>query len=1186
MADRSVLVRLSADVSNFNRNISGAAATTNGLVANLEAADGRMAALVQTGMALAPALVPIGGLAVPAIAGLTTQLGFAALAAGTAVVAFQGVGETLKAVNDFQITPTAENFAKMQEELDKLGPAGQEFVLYLQELRPQLQGLQDMAQAGLLPGVEAGIDGLLKRLPQVERIFFGLSKASGQLAADAGESLGGPEWDNFFTFLETEAQPTLVEFGRTVGDFVLGFSNMVVALNPLADDFTGGLSDMARSYAEWSAGLDSNAAFQDFVGYIQSSGPAAMEALGSLGNALIQLVQAAAPVGRAVLPVIEALGDGLAGIADSPVGPVLLSTAAAVGVLGRSMALLRVVGLRGDGTSMLAGVFAVDKIKAGAAALGTVTRAQDRAQLSATQLMAVEEKRASTVRAGVAQLGKNTALLGGLAIATTGVAEKTGLANAASFALMGTLGGPWGAAVGGAVGLTMDLAAADNDLADATQAANAAMNSLDMTARVAGLEKAAAATDSLAAAQEQFFDLGAPLDVGADLKVLVNGLTGVGDAAKQSEADLAYSTAAMEHNLNVLSNALQGDDGGTQLMDMTNEQLTKFANDLAPAAAAAGLDLKDILTSPGDVDGMQALIDAQRDYVAEMDSAGGKSRAVSEALADMRSEIIPTEVAADALGDALDALFSSKLDQGAATDAWASALRDMRKAINEVEGGLLSNGAAALYARDAMRSYVGAALDKVQADAAADGNGSKTAATLLRTRDNLISTAKAAGATKVEIRDLVKQMGLAPDNLSTIIMTPGVLNARQQVKGLQRLYELTPKEVRTLVSEAGSAPTAAKVRSLSKLYNLTPKQVRTFLEAIDNASAKSRAAQAAADKVNGIRTARLAAQDHASNVISHVEGRLAALDGDTATTYINTVQRNTVINKVERQLGFVGSADGNVLEFYAAGGLRPRIGDQQPQLRPFSGPAGLTWSEEGSGPWEAFISGHPGKRDRSRGIADDVVTRLGGDITWMADGGLTGRRDHDARRSRKDDDGPLRRELHGVRQALRENRDELRGTKEAMRDLKQQVRDSFNNEIFGNGVSGLMLQLRADANDARSMRRQLRQLDRKGLDGPLADALASSGDLSTATQLANMSRQRVRAAERAYGQRTRAQNDLAGTVTRDDRADVRQLHRTIDRLEKRLRQVGKDVERGSEKGTRKGQSDRSRGTSQRRRARR
>jgi hypothetical protein len=82
---------------------------------------------------------------------------------------------------------------------------------------------------------------------------------------------------------------------------------------------------------------------------------------------------------------------------------------------------------------------------------------------------------------------------------------------------------------------------------------------------------------------------------------------------------------------------------------------------------------------------------------------------------------------------------------------------------------------------------------------------------------------------------------------------------------------------------------------------------------------------------------------------------------------------------------FAGVAGGMVQKF-ADGGF-PSIGSQQPQIQSNHGPKGIMWAETGAGPWEAFISGHPGKQERSRAIASDVVARLGG-VAQFANGAV------------------------------------------------------------------------------------------------------------------------------------------------------------------------------------------------------
>ncbi|MGC3953423.1 MAG: phage tail tape measure protein [Propionicimonas sp.] len=99
---------------------------------------------------------------------------------------------------------------------------------------------------------------------------------------------------------------------------------------------------------------------------------------------------------------------------------------------------------------------------------------------------------------------------------------------------------------------------------------------------------------------------------------------------------------------------------------------------------------------------------------------------------------------------------------------------------------------------------------------------------------------------------------------------------------------------------------------------------------------------------------------------------------------------------------FTGEADGGILttgtggrlmRTYDDGGLAlPPIGMQQPRIEHNRGERGIQWSETGAGPWEGFVSGHPGKRQRSRAVTEDIANRLGGDVMWRtaADGGILG----------------------------------------------------------------------------------------------------------------------------------------------------------------------------------------------------
>lgn len=793
MADRSVRVRLEAITTNFNRRISESSVLTGKFSRELENADGRMANLVQTGLALAPAIVPLGAAAIPAIAGLTAQLGFAVLGTGALVLGLNGVGDALDALDKFQLKPTADNLAKLRQEVHKLGPAGGEFVLFLDDVQPRLKRLRALAEQGLLPGVEDGLNHVLRLMPQVRELVFNISSTMGDLIRDAGDNLDDPQWQEFFQFLETSARPTLTEMGKSAGNFALTFANLVEAFDPLERDFSEGLLHMSQRVADWSAGLEHSTGFQELVDYVRENGPRALDTLGALGEALLQIVEAAAPVGAIALPILTEVLNIIGAVADTPlIGSGLVGLAAAIGIYGRSLALLKAVGLRGD-QGVLASTFSGAKtsIREASSALTTVTTAQDRARLSAAELAKVEERRAGAVRSGLATAGKGAALAAGFAVSQSGLADSIGLTNTASLALIGTIGGPWGTALGAGAGLVLDLTHANDDLEDSIRNVNAAAKAGDFAAWRTALQDvlnknrqiqkdskdtASLFTDPIGFTKEGFGNLGE--------------LVGIkpGEDAKKEAAEQAAAFETVRKNAVDLFTVLNG--ANPKGLKVTDDELTAFVTKISPALQRAGVDINQLLE---DRTGWHQAQLAVHDWVAEMDSAHGRSKAVGEALADLENDIIPTVDAAKQLSDALDALFGPELSQAEAIDRWISGLRDLRHTLKGTSNDLVGNTKDALANRAAIRGSVEDLLNRVKVDAGAGASAKEVVATLRKGRDAIIEQAVAAGLSRTEVKDYLKDIGLSAKNLNTILKSLKVHvdtgQARSAVKALKRLMD-------------------------------------------------------------------------------------------------------------------------------------------------------------------------------------------------------------------------------------------------------------------------------------------------------------------------------------------------------------------------------------------------------------
>lgn len=441
---------------------------------------GRFRIFRDAALILGPALVPLGAPGVGVLAGMTSQVGALGAAVGVSVLALNGMGDGLSALNAYQLEPTQANLEKLNQEFERLGPSGQQFVMYLDSIEPQLKSLQTAARDGLLPGVEQGIDSMLERLPQVRRIISEIAEASGGLVADAGAGLSGSGFDAFFDYLETDAAPILTQFGNSIGNFVEGFANLVVAFKPLTDQFSDGLLGMSAAFSDWASGLDSNESFQEFVDYVQRSGPQAAAFLGELAQALASLIEAAAPLGEVTLPILTQLVSLFGDVAGSDIGTPLLAAAAGMAALSRASAATQAIGASGFLQKNYVGP--IKAIGVAAPTLGQVgtyfyRMGQSAEQASTKTKLARESVRGFTGSLG--GLGRGAALMGGLALAGTGVADSMGLSNTMSLALMGTIAGPWGAAIGGGVGALMDLKAANNDVEESLRDLNEAMNAGD-----------------------------------------------------------------------------------------------------------------------------------------------------------------------------------------------------------------------------------------------------------------------------------------------------------------------------------------------------------------------------------------------------------------------------------------------------------------------------------------------------------------------------------------------------------------------------------------------------------------------------------------------------------------------------------------------------------------------------------
>lgn len=795
---------VSSESTSFSRTAVTIERDSSRVGSSIDKLSGRLHLLAQSAAALGPALIPVATAAVPAIAGLTTELGFAVAAGGTMVLAFHGVADTLEALNKAQLEPTEANLKKLREEASHLSPAAKELVFQLDKMGPAFRQVRDAAQEGLLPGVSKSLDEMEDLLPRVARIVGEIGDVTGELLASGAESLAGPEWEDFFRFIESEARPTLMTLGHTVGNVTKGLAEMWMAFDPLSDDFTSGLLDASERFEAWAESLSDSEDFRAFVEYIRATGPQVLETLGDIGNMFLQIGEAAAPLGGPVLEILGSIADAVAVIADSDLGTPIMTGVAALSAMNLALTLTK---------------------KAGDTAFGSMVKKQGEAALSLRGLRAELEltrqaylrtgdpalltklaEGAEKSRAGFAALGKGAALAaGGIAVMETDLAQT----KTAIFGLTGAmLGGAPGAVAGGLIGALADVAGANDDFEASLQSTQRAIGGLDYTAIYDGL------ADALQRRNEIIADLEPPDSNSVilapftqspskslgQLKNAYKDIFGQSDVEEERKKfdELAASVESADRAVGAIAAALGEDITPIWAKGrIAAEDWVRTVERATPAMIALRISAEDLANATPDEQDQMATQIAR--WTREAESAEGRTRHFAQAVKDLGDETLTTEQRADALADALAGLFDPKMDLDAALNDWKQGLLELasnldtvmvktKNGLKEVAGSrsLFDDSEGALQNQDALRTQAQQIKDVLEAMARDGASAEKVAKTFRDQRDALIETGVAAGLSRDEVVKYLKQIGLTPKSVNTLFELLGIPKAEEDVERLNR----------------------------------------------------------------------------------------------------------------------------------------------------------------------------------------------------------------------------------------------------------------------------------------------------------------------------------------------------------------------------------------------------------------
>jgi TP901 family phage tail tape measure protein len=460
----------------------------------------------------------------------------------------------------------------------------------------------------------------------------------------------------------------------------------------------------------------------------------------------------------------------------------------------------------------------------------------------------------------------------------------------------------------------------------------------------------------------------------ADLKALVDQIKGFGSAADAAQSAESGFQAAIDDVPKTLA------DQRDALIKAREEEVSsgKASKSSTDALAKAKLNLAQAQAKVNSLDG--------KSTAAQKLSAQQRLEKATLALSQAQGRVNESTGKAKDLTDA----------DRAAIEKWATA--QMKKTD------LLDLDTEAGRANDAsLRSLAQAAKDATGEVFNLSGSHEATLAKAKQGRAEFIKAVAQYGITGAAAEAYADKLGLIPEDVVTAITAEGVQDTTASVLGLKDvIFRLDGKVV--TVKEEGANPSKGRVEEMDgAIFGLKDKVVK--VEELGTNASGERVVRfqgkiyALKGKTVGINVNTAAANEATSEHLRLLSRIPPVVSTTVRTTFTYQGEQYTAgviggaVANAARQAdgGMHVKRSGALVQSFADGGRWDgSFGTAQPQIRAAGG-AGIRWAEDGAGPWEAFISGHPAKADRSRMILEDTANRLGGQVQWLkayAGGGI------------------------------------------------------------------------------------------------------------------------------------------------------------------------------------------------------
>ncbi|MER8003020.1 phage tail tape measure protein [Streptomyces sp. NPDC095613] len=547
--------------------------------------------------------------------------------------------------------------------------------------------------------------------------------------------------------------------------------------------------------------------------------------------------------------------------------------------------------------------------------------------------------------------------------------------------------------------------------------------------------------------QQRLVDLARTAKV--PMSALVDAYTNQGSSLSKLRRELASTAAAQKTLAMDPETGLSGEAFTVQgrAADDLRKALGGLGGDFKKAAADAKSFNEGVKGAAGTTayDRLKDAVATLADKTADADS---RTRALRDALDLLSGGSVSLQAAQARVNEAItqaNEAMAAGIDRG---NGWGKQLiglggaldtttKNGQQLFNTLNSIADSSASAALAAYDFAQSQGKSVPDSIAA-ARKEMTDARSAA---------LKLAEGYGLSKKEAAGVADAMGLIPGQVSILLQTEGVDSTLAELLAVQAEFQQFPDKKTIKVDALGAdakkeledigyqiklipgtreykitAPTAAARAELDALINkLGQTNGKTLPIKAPSAEAirELETIQAKLRATNGKTLTMRAPTAEARQQLEALGFKIRTTNGKTVTISAPTGGARAGVDALRRAIealksktvtittyskyvstgkqpgqqwlsGASANADGNIYATYASGGMNARQPENHvAQIAPAG--AWRVWAEEETG-GESYIPLAPGKRPRSRAIAEETVRRLGGDptrIQWNADGSVT-----------------------------------------------------------------------------------------------------------------------------------------------------------------------------------------------------